>query len=128
MPPFSNLEDRRGGKSLTVKPIQTTQRMRPLDGRTSFAMMCGILSMLLALAFLPTAVLAQEGGNVHDQADLDAAAAAKARAGREALTHAPIDSQAPKAVGTFIKFDVPGAVNGTYPASINPAGAITGYY
>ena len=70
MPPFSNLEDRRGGKSLTVKPIQTTQRMRPLDGRTSFAMMCGILSMLLPLAFLPTAVLAQEGGNVHDQADL----------------------------------------------------------
>jgi hypothetical protein len=66
------------------------------------------------------------------QADIDAAAAAKARAGREALTHAPIDSQAPKAVGTFITFDAPGAgtgsFQGTFPSSINPAGAITGYY
>jgi hypothetical protein len=65
------------------------------------------------------------------RADLNAAAAAKARAGREALTHAPIDSQAPKAVGTFITFDAPGAgtgsSQGTFPSSINPAGAITGY-
>jgi hypothetical protein len=57
------------------------------------------------------------------QADIDAAAAAKARAGREALTHAPIDFQAPKAVGTFITFDAPGAGTG-----INPAGVIMGLY
>jgi hypothetical protein len=29
---------------------------------------------------------------------------------------------------TIITFDVPGAVNGTFPVSINPAGAIAGYY
>ena len=28
---------------------------------------------------------------------------------------------------TIITFDVPGAVNGTSPSSISPAGAITGY-
>jgi hypothetical protein len=32
------------------------------------------------------------------------------------------------AVGTFVTFDVPGAVNGTSPASINNSGAITGGY
>jgi hypothetical protein len=31
-------------------------------------------------------------------------------------------------VGTFVTFDVPGAVNGTLPASINNGGAITGNY
>jgi len=51
------------------------------------------------------------------QADLDADAAAKAAADREALTRAP--AAVPGPVGTFITFDVPGAVNGTYPASIN---------
>jgi hypothetical protein len=60
------------------------------------------------------------------RADLDAATRAKAAAGREALNHAPANALAP--VGTFTSFDVPGAVNGTSPASINPAGAITGYY
>ena len=59
------------------------------------------------------------------QVDLDTAAAAKAAAGREALTHPPAKVSGP--VGTFITFDVPGAVNGTFPTSINPAGAITGY-
>src|SRR5438309_8530913 len=59
------------------------------------------------------------------QADIDAAAAAKAAAGREALTHAPIHSPGPKAVGTFITFDVPGAFQGTFPSSISQAGAIT---
>ena len=59
------------------------------------------------------------------QVDLDTAAAAKAAAGREALTHPPAKVSDP--VGTFITFDVPGAVNGTFPTSINPAGAITGY-
>jgi predicted membrane protein len=63
------------------------------------------------------------------QADLDAAAA-KAAADREALTHAP--ANIPRPVGTFITFDVPSAGTGndqgTLPAAINPAGAITGYY
>jgi len=30
--------------------------------------------------------------------------------------------------GTLTEFDAPGAVNGTSPTGINPAGAITGYY
>ena len=62
------------------------------------------------------------------QADIDAAAAAKAAAGREALTHAPIHSPGPKAAGTFVTFDAPGAFQGTFPSSISQAGAITGYY
>ena len=66
------------------------------------------------------------------QPDMDAAAAAKAAAGLEALTHGPIDSPGPKAVGTFITFDVPGAATGrnqgTFPTAINPDGAIAGYY
>src|SRR5947209_2459935 len=63
-----------------------------------------------------------------EQPDLRAAAAAKAAAGREALTHAATGVPGPNAVGTFITFDVPGAVNGTSPSSINKAGAITGTY
>lgn len=34
----------------------------------------------------------------------------------------------PTALGTFVTFDVPGAVNGTSPARINNGGAITGGY
>jgi hypothetical protein len=30
--------------------------------------------------------------------------------------------------GTYTTFDAPGAVNGTFPFAINPAGAITGFY
>jgi hypothetical protein len=30
--------------------------------------------------------------------------------------------------GTFTTFDAQGAINGTIPSSINPEGAITGYY
>jgi hypothetical protein len=41
----------------------------------------------------------------------------------QALTVPP-----PTAVGTFVTFDVPGAVNGTSPAGINNGGAITGGY
>ena len=52
------------------------------------------------------------------------AVAAKAAAQRDAtLTPPP-----PTAVGTFVTFDVPGAVNGTSPASINNSGAIAGSY
>jgi hypothetical protein len=34
----------------------------------------------------------------------------------------------PTAIGTFVTFDVPGAVNGTSPVGINDGGAITGDY
>ncbi len=59
---------------------------------------------------------------------IEAAAAAKAAAGREARSDSSFDSPRPKAEGTFISFDAPGAVTGTFPSSINPSGAITGYY
>jgi len=55
------------------------------------------------------------------------AVAAKAAAQRDA-TIAQILTPPPTAVGTFKTFDVPGAVNGTSPTSINNGGAITGYY
>ena len=66
--------------------------------------------------------------SVGQQADIDAAAAAKAAAGREALSHAPTNAPGPKTVGTFITFDAPGAFQGTFPSSISQGGAITGYY
>jgi len=73
----------------------------------------------------------QNTGNETKKA-LEATAAAKAAAGREALIRAPFDSPAPKAAGTFITFDAPGAgtgrLQGTVPANINAPGAITGYY
>jgi hypothetical protein len=66
------------------------------------------------------------------QPDIDAGAAAKAATGLKPLTHDPIDSPGPKAIGTFITFDAPGAgtgiLQGTYPSSINPEGEITGTY
>ncbi len=69
----------------------------------------------------------QNTGNETKKA-LEATAAAKAAAGREARIRAPFDSPAPNALGTFITFDAPGAVNGTNPSGINPAGVITGYF
>ena len=82
MPSFSNFDDRRGGKSLTVKPIQYRQQVWTLAGAL---LLVGGLQLYA------------------QQADLDAAAAAKAAAGREALTHAP--AAVPGSVGTFISFD-----------------------
>jgi len=57
---------------------------------------------------------------------IEEAEAAKAAAGREARIDSSFDSPSSKAEGTFISFDAPGAVNGTYPSGINPAGVITG--
>jgi hypothetical protein len=65
MPSFSNLDDRRSGKSLTVKPIQTTQRVRPRDCATFFPLLCRLLALLLALAVAPTVTFA--GETAHDQ-------------------------------------------------------------
>lgn len=56
------------------------------------------------------------------------AVAAKAAAQRDATTPQVLTPPPPTAVGTFVTFDVPGAVNGTSPASINNGGAITGSY
>jgi hypothetical protein len=61
------------------------------------------------------------------QADVRAAAAAKAAAGQEARARAApsVPHQNPPGPGTFTTFDAPGAgtgrVQGTFPASINPA-------
>jgi hypothetical protein len=59
----------------------------------------------------------------------EAAGAAAAKA----ATHAATAGQAftlppPTAVGTFVTFDVPGAVNGTSPTGTNNSSAITGSY
>jgi len=67
------------------------------------------------------------------QADLGAAAAAKAAAGREARSlGASVASAHVGPAGTFTTFDAPGAAlvpfSGTAPTSINPAGTITGSY
>jgi hypothetical protein len=98
--------------------------------RITGATVAGKLNLSAAYLGIALGLLFATALSEAQQADLDAAAAAKARAGREALIHAPIDSQAPKAVGIFITFDAPGAgtgfFQGTFPASINPAGAITG--
>jgi len=66
------------------------------------------------------------------QADVAAQADAKAAAGQEArgnLAANTLSLPAPvKPRGILIKFDVPGAVNGTYPAGINSLGVVTGSY
>ena len=108
MPSFSKFDKRRGGKNLAEKPIRYRCRVWT------------VMSVLLLAV----------GLQLHaQQADLDAAAA-KAAADREVLTHAP--ANIPRPIGTFITFDVPSAGTGnnqgTLPNSINPAGAITGYY
>jgi hypothetical protein len=56
------------------------------------------------------------------------AAAAKAAATRSDSRVQSLTVPPPTAVGTFVTFDVPGAVNGTSPAGINNGGAITGGY
>jgi hypothetical protein len=87
-----------------------------------------VLDIVLGLMLIPIV----SGQLYAQQADLDAAAAAKAAAGREALSHPATNPPGPKAVGTFITFDAPGAGTGfgqgTFPSSISPDGAITGSY
>jgi len=72
------------------------------------------------------------GKSQAQQVDLNAAAEAKAEAGREARSRPVTDPPGPKAAGTFITFDAPAAGTaggqGTFRASISPAGVITGYY
>jgi hypothetical protein len=86
------------------------------------------LSIALGLIFVPVL----SGPSQAQRVDLNAAAKAKAQAGREALSLPPADPPGPKTVGTFITFDAPGAGTGggqgTFPASINQSGDVTGYY
>jgi hypothetical protein len=56
-----------------------------------------------------------------------AAAAAKAAAAQQTIS-GPETLPIPNATGTFVTFDAPGAVNGTYPVSIDAAGQVTGYF
>jgi hypothetical protein len=66
MPSFSNLNDRRGGKSRTVSSIQTIHWMRPHDA-PSFPVLCRLLALLLALAVAPTVAFAQERDHDRDR-------------------------------------------------------------
>jgi hypothetical protein len=70
MPSFSNLDDRRGGKSLTVRSIQPTHRMRPRNAVPLFPVICRLFALLLALAVAPTVAFAAEGahenGHIND--------------------------------------------------------------
>jgi hypothetical protein len=85
-----------------------------------------------ALSMLSDSGYANQNTGNETKKALEATAAAKAAAGREARIRAPFDSPAPKAAGTFITFDAPGAgtgrLQGTVPANVNAPGAITGYY
>ena len=83
-----------------------------------------LIGIALALMLVPLAAKTASA----KQPDIDAAAAAKTKAGQAALSHPAPDPPGPKARGTFITFDVPGAVTSTNPASINVAGDITGTY
>jgi hypothetical protein len=87
-----------------------------------------LLGIALGMIFIP----ALSGKSQAQHIDLNAVAEAKAQAGREALSHPATDPPGPKAAGTFITFDAPGAGTGfgqgTSPASINQAGDITGDY
>jgi hypothetical protein len=65
MPSFSKLDDRGGGKSLAVKPVKITQRVRPRDCFTSFPLLSRFLALLMALAVAPPVLLAKEGDQEH---------------------------------------------------------------
>jgi hypothetical protein len=56
------------------------------------------------------------------------AAISVASVGTGGITISRAVQDTPTDVGPFITFDIPGAANGTFPTSINQAGAITGYY
>jgi hypothetical protein len=78
------------------------------------------------LLFLSLQLFCEAQSYAAPQMAMDAAAAAKEAAGREARSHGTPKALPPN--GTFISFDAPGAVNGTFPVAMNSAGAITGQY
>jgi hypothetical protein len=53
---------------------------------------------------------------------------AKAETARQARALASPSVQQSSALGKYVVFDAPGAAHGTFPTSINLAGAITGYF
>jgi hypothetical protein len=65
MPSFSNLNDHRCAESPTVKSIQTSQWIWPLDSTTSIRVLCRLATLFLALAVGPTVVFAQEWDRDH---------------------------------------------------------------
>jgi len=96
--------------------------MKKLNSLVRGVSVIGVSALLLAPAH-PRA----------QQEDPEAAANAKAAAGQEAQSsHLFTSPLGPKAAGTFVTFDAPGAgtgfFQGTFPASINEAGDITGSY
>src|ERR1700688_1230781 len=120
MPPFSNLEDRRGGKSLTVKPIQTSHA---LEG-----------SRLLMHMSRQVRKTSKKGRSTIMRkglcfAQCCAAARRKAAPLLGLLVYTlGFGLSANAQGGTIITFDAPGAVNGTEALAMNPAGSITGFY
>jgi hypothetical protein len=98
----------------------------PMTTRTTSRI--ALLGIALGMILIP--MLSREAPG--RQLDTNAAAEAKAQAGREALSHPVTDPPDPKTAGAFITLDVPGAgtgfFQGTFPASINQAGDITGNY
>jgi hypothetical protein len=65
MPCFSNLHYPSKGNNLTVKSTQTIQRVRLLEPGTWLAILCCLLSLLLALAVAPQVLLAQEWDHIN---------------------------------------------------------------
>jgi hypothetical protein len=80
MPSISNLDDRRRGKSRTVSSIQAIPEREMMTRAKPHA---AFLSIALGLMLTPVVSGTQ-------RSDIDADAAAKALASREAFTHSPI--------------------------------------
>lgn len=76
-----------------------------------------LLGTALCMTFTPVL----SGKLQAQQVDLNPAADAKAEAGREALAHPPTDPPGPRAAGTFITFDAPGAGTVLAKALCRPA-------
>jgi hypothetical protein len=87
----------RSRNNLTVVAVTAKREMM-----TRTKPRAAFLSIALALILTPVV-------SGRQQADLGAAAAAKAATGREARTDAATEVPGLNADGTFIKFDVPGA-------------------
>jgi uncharacterized membrane protein len=58
----------------------------------------------------------------------DPLAAAKTGAAQAVRSRAAVTVPLSKAAGTFLTFDAPGALNGTFPLAVSASGIIAGYY
>jgi len=95
-----------------MKPTKLLRVTRALQIAVTALLVCGLPSY---------------GQRLDPRMARDAAAKAATARGARA-TSAALTIPPPTAVGTFVTFDVPGAVNGTVPFAINNAGVVTGYY